>query len=653
MPESIYKWWKVFSEDHSRAFDKYGWSYYTRSWNDEWFPGYTSQWGIFSGMVSILYEQAAVDGSIVKLKTGDIRPYSESVHHHVVSSFTNMMTAVKNRVEILRSYHNNRKEAVENKRNSIGSTFIVDPSQNPHRVNKLIDMLTMQGIEVKTAETDFTGNGLANEYGAVKSKKFPKGTYLVDFAQPSRYLIQTILDYDVRMPNSTLMKERRSIEKGWGSRMYEVSAWSLPLAYGLDTYISKNRISVKTALVTGTHVNNGLITNENPAFGFMVDYSDDAATYLLADALTDELKVRIATYPVSVDGRSFSRGSILFVKKENPDDLADKLKGYSEKHGVSVVGLNTALATDGPDLGGREIRLITEPKIAILAGPGISSSRYGNIWHMLDYEFNLRIASLNTSNFGRFDLNKYNVLVIPDSWDIRSVLGDHAVSKLKKWVNDGGTLIAIGNAAAFCADSSSGLSKTRLRSQTLDKLDDYNYAVSLESAADNVKIDSLYVWEGSKTKDANNNKDKKKKEKPSKDDLKRQDDFARRLAPGGAIMQCSVDTTTWLSFGLGETLPVLMDSRSAFLSKPPVSTIARFADENNLRISGLLWPEAKNRWAKTAYCTREGMGRGQVVLFANDPNMRSFFYGSKRLLINALLLGPGMGVRWPTPYENY
>ena len=76
------------------------------------------------------------------------------------------------------------------------------------------------------------------------------------------------------------------------------------------------------------------------------------------------------------------------------------------------------------------------------------------------------------------------------------------------------------------------------------------------------------------------------------------------------------------------------------------------APENELRISGLLWPEARSRWANTAYATRESVGRGQIVLFATHPNFRAYFYGSRQMLVNAILLGPGFGSRFEGPYEE-
>jgi hypothetical protein len=47
--------------------------------------------------------------------------------------------------------------------------------------------------------------------------------------------------------------------------------------------------------------------------------------------------------------------------------------------------------------------------------------------------------------------------------------------------------------------------------------------------------------------------------------------------------------------------------------------------------------------AWTAYATREGKGRGQIILFEGEPVFRGSFRGSERLFLNAILLGPGFG----------
>ena len=69
--------------------------------------------------------------------------------------------------------------------------------------------------------------------------------------------------------------------------------------------------------------------------------------------------------------------------------------------------------------------------------------------------------------------------------------------------------------------------------------------------------------------------------------------------------------------------------------------------EVRLRMSGLLWPEAAHRLANAAWVTRERVGKGQVVLFASPPTFRGATLGMARVLLNAMIYGPGLGARHP------
>lgn len=86
------------------------------------------------------------------------------------------------------------------------------------------------------------------------------------------------------------------------------------------------------------------------------------------------------------------------------------------------------------------------------------------------------------------------------------------------------------------------------------------------------------------------------------------------------------------------------------IAAPPVSVAARFPAVDRMHLGGLLWPEAAARLAQTGYATREAVGRGQVILFAGHPSYRRWVVESERMLINAILLGPGMGTRWSSPW---
>jgi len=99
----------------------------------------------------------------------------------------------------------------------------------------------------------------------------------------------------------------------------------------------------------------------------------------------------------------------------------------------------------------------------------------------------------------------------------------------------------------------------------------------------------------------------------------------------------------------GEWSGARVETEYALLADPPAPVVGAFAAEDSLRLGGILWPEARERWACTAYLTREPVGRGQVILFASDPCQRGALYATQRAWLNAALLGPGLGTtrRWP------
>jgi hypothetical protein len=87
----------------------------------------------------------------------------------------------------------------------------------------------------------------------------------------------------------------------------------------------------------------------------------------------------------------------------------------------------------------------------------------------------------------------------------------------------------------------------------------------------------------------------------------------------------------------------MFDTDYAYLSPVGVEVAARLAPAERLRLAGLVWNEAKERWGETSYAACESVGKGQVILFATIPDFRGYFLGAERLMVNALLLGPGMG----------
>lgn len=640
--KDIKKWWKVFAADQAKAFDNFGWSYFTRENYEDWYPGYGNGLPYYMSAVGILYEQSRTDGYTLKKSDGTTLTYKESVHHQYVSTIANLNTLANNRKDVLSDYYSMKKEALTKKPDGV-SAYIIDPIKNPSRAKQLIDRLLMLGIEVQMSETDFKAENLRGYWDTKPvTKIIPKGSYIISTSQPLSPLLNVILEFDPRMSTEFLKSERESLEKGKGTRFYDASAWSMLLGYGVDAYTISTLPSVKTGKIEKTVLAAGEVINPDPKYGFVINFTDDNSVKALAEILNKNLKVAVAEKPFKVENNSFPAGSLLLRLNENPANLKDEMESVSKKYSIKIFGVSTALAQDGPDLGGNEFELLDLPKIAILTGQSIDLTDFGSLWFMMDQELKFPYTIINSAYFNRTDLRKYNVLLMP-SGSYKDIFSKSEISKLKNWVSGGGTLIAIENAAVFLSDSSTGVSKVKLKRESLKKLNEYEEALESEKNIGNYKIDSLDFWAG---KDIEKEKTEKSKA-PDYSEIVKEDLKGRLFKPEGAILRLDLDNENWMTFGLTDKIPAIIYSSYAFLAKDPVEVSARFAEPNDIRLSGLLWPEARKRWSNTAYATRESSGNGQIILFSASPSWRSYFYETERLLINSMLLGPGMGTRQP------
>lgn len=637
MPQTIFKWWDKIAKDQAAAFDEYGWSYYTGDWNEEVYPGYGSSWGIYIGLVGILYEQAGADGSIVKKEDGTITTYRETVHHQFISSMANLQTIANQKEELLQDYYNNRKKAVSTK--NAGKAFVFSSKSNRTRLNELGETIKRQTIEVYTNKNDLRLPKAINSSGeTVTRQNIPAGSLIIPLNQPLNILIKNILSFDIRLDTKSMEKERKKLLKNQGSTLYDVTAWSLSHAYGTDSYYTE--VMPKIAMDIFQPVQNqGNLIGKNPKYGWAIKSDDDQFYHLVGRLLENKVKAWCAKESFNIEGEYFPRGSIVIRNNSNKSMKLGLLKKLAAKYGIDIFAINTALATDGPDLGSSNFTMLIEPKIAIVSGPPTSTYSFGATWHLIDYNLKSRASLINIMNFGWQDLTKYNVMLLPNGRSMKRMLGDSGIKKLKSWVDNGGTLISYSNSAAFLADSSVNISSVKLRRQVLDKLDSYDNDLSKLKEAENFSIDSVALWEGGNIYAL----DEVKKTNKNNDKIKELDQLGRKFRPQGAILKVNMDQEHWLTVGCGESIPVLYNTGNVLMAKKPVNVAGRLADEKNIRLGGLLWPEAKTRIAETAWVTQEYHGKGQIILFATEPHFRGYFKASERVLLNAIYLGPGMG----------
>ncbi len=666
LSEKNLEWRRRFSADHAAAFDRHGWSYYTKEWYEEWYPGYSNAWASLLGAVGLLYEQAGVNSAAVKQPAGHELTYPEAVEHQYVSTMANLATLLANRKQIVADFLADRQWAVSDT-GPFAETYLLPPPADRARFDRFTDLLTRQGIETSLAAEAFEAGEVVDVWGQhTDRKQFPAGTLIVRSAQPHRRLLHAALAFDPHLSPKSLLEERKELENRRDTQVYDVTAWNLSMAYGLEACWATSVPDVPTTASEPRQRPPALPTDTAPKYGYLIDGADADVYAALVRLLERECKPRVAAKPFTIHGRAYRPGAVLLRRHENPDALTDILAQVTTELTVDVRPADTALCDDGPDLGGNRFHLLQPPRVAIASQWPLESTSFGSTWYLLDQRLGLRASPINVQRLSRMDLRKYNVLILPHAWEpdrLSAVLDAGALSNIKAWVEAGGTLIAMGGSAAFLADKDRGLSAVRRRQDVLNELPAYEEARQQERNARKIDVDPAIVWghqtppttqpapEQEQVASEQDRAATVRERKPDDiDALKRQDEWLRIFSPLGAMALADLDPEHWLCFGLGERLPVLLDGPAAYLSRHPVSTPARLADQADLRLSGLIWPEARQRWAGTAYATVERLGAGQVILFATDPFFRAYYEGSGRLLLNAVVLGPGLGTKPPMPW---
>ena len=655
----LIKWGNVFAKDQGNEFDRRSWRFYTGEWHEDLYPGY-SFYVSFRGTLGILYEQSRMAEDGVRRPEGTIQSYKESVHHQFVSTMINLDTLKNNSKAMYKDYWDGRKYNVSNNSKYSNRSYVVLATDNKGRLNALSEKLIAQDIEIyKNEKSINVTNALKQNGTTVSEYTIPPGSMIIPNNQPEAPLISAILEFDAEIDDEVLIEEKQKRIKNGSSIMYDTTAFNFTMMFGLPAITVPQEL--KAGLKEWTPSPEILEVNENAVI-WAVDGKDDRSVAFAARLLEQNIQVRVIDKNSTLSGHVLSRGSVAVIAMDNPtsNNLHEIIKTVATDLNISVVSIESGFGPkELPDWGGRHFRLLKKPQIAILSHSGFSSYDVGVSWWSLDHHLGIRHSQLNSSLTGYGDLRRYNTIVLPSG---NPDLGDYAKKILMDWVKQGGTLIA-NNRSTRSIISNDGMGSVKSLSATFDKSKSYNIDLMREiysieenidiSNANENKVDTeiKYPWESS---DVNY----------SKEQLEMRDKWQSTLMPSGAIVSARADTEHWLTFGAEDVVPVLYGNYPILMTGGNSQAALRIGElipnkdsdtktinwsqvpsgyDLNVRMSGLVWPEASQRIANSAYLTREKVGKGQIILFSGEPNFRGSARGTNRLWLNAVIYGSGLG----------
>ena len=655
----LIKWGNVFAKDQGNEFDRRNWRFYTGEWHEDLYPGY-SFYVAFRGTLGILYEQSRMAEDGVRRPEGTIQSYKESVHHQFVSTMINLDTLKNNSKSMYEDYWDGRKYNVSSNSKYSNRSYVVLATDNHGRINALAEKLKAQDIEIYKNNKPIDVSNVLKQNGVIVNEyTIPIGSMIIPNNQPEAPLVSAILEFDAEIDDEVLIEEKQKRIKNGSSIMYDTTAFNFTMMFGLPAITVPQ--DLKDNLTNWAPSSESLEINQDAVI-WAVDGKDDRSVAFAARLLEQNVQVRIIDKNSTLSGHDLSRGSVAVIAMDNPsyNNLHETIKTVATDLDISVVSIESGFGPkELPDWGGRHFRLLKKPQIAILSHSGFSSYDVGVSWWSLDHHLGIRHSQLNSSLTGYGDLRRYNTIILPSG---NPDLSDYAKNMLMDWVKQGGTLIA-NNRSTRSIISSDGMGSVKSLNTTFDKSKSYNIDLmreiySLEDKIDisdvnDNKVDTeiTYPWE---TSDVTY----------TKEQLEMRDKWQSTLMPSGAIVSARADSENWLTFGAEDVVPVLYGNYPILMTGGNSTAALRIGElipnkdsetktinwsqipsgyDLNVRMSGLVWPEASQRIANSAYLTREKIGKGQIILFSGEPNFRGSARGTNRLWLNAVIYGTGLG----------
>ncbi len=553
-------------KNHAKYFDNEGWLFFTRERFDLFYPSYGDTYPTYMGAIGMTYEQAGHGraGLGILNDEGIVLTLVDRLTHHTVAGLSTVEMASKNAKRL-----NNEFSAFFDNSNLKYKSYVLDG--NPDKIQSLKNLLDKHEITYEEPK-NIKVNGYNYQTGKQGNLPLNKNGIVVHTDQSKGKMVKVLFE-----PNAKLSD----------SLTYDITAWSLPYAYGLNAIASTTKVP---------STSNGVLEN-NPnqslpdAYGYVCDWNAMKNAQFLASLLKENFKVRFTERPFKSNGKQFDRGALIITKGDNAhiENTVSKLNKIVEAHGQKLSIITSGFSDKTPDIGSPDIKLVNKQKIAMLSGDGTSSLSYGALWHFFEQQLKYPVTSIHTDDFSNTNLSKYNVLIMPSGY-YNSILDKNGIKKLTDWVKTGGKVIAIDRALRSLVGKEGIGLKYKENETEVENTNLIPYAERERQYANNTIT--------------------------------------------GAIFKTDVDNTHPMAFGYGTDYFSLKLGSTAYQLLNNGFNVAHL--KNNKVYSGFAGKNALENLNNTLVFGEERMGSGSLIYMVDNPLFRSFWENGKLFLVNAI-----------------
>lgn len=585
-------WIQSFGRGNAAAFDRHGWIYFVREVYDLFYPGYGDTYPGLRGAVGMTYEVSGGGAAGLEVRTpAGLWRLADRVVRHTTTSLATLETAYQNRRALLAD----EVAAAEATQTAPERTYVWTAGQP--EAAALAELLARHGIVVQRLAKPAQLKLRPLAGGDDAKREVSAGAYAVSTAQPLGDLVRTLLEQDSPMPEAYLREQRQRVEDNRTAQFYDITAWSLPLAYNLEAWTTDDAVADLQPLSPPASGVSG--TGEN---GYVVTPQGLAGYRLAAALLRHGVALRVATQPVRAGGRELPAGTLFVPRAANPGDLDAWLDTQAAAAGAAVERLGTLYSERGALLGSRSVLAVRPPRVALVRGDGVDPTSLGDLWHLLDRDVELEHSVVELGDLDHARLSKYDVLVLPNG-QYEERLGEKPSQVIDQWVKAGGVLVVIGDAATWAMKRG---------------------------------LTTLHAWEPPKHEEEATAAETAGRAPPTGLVADRTLDIP------GAALQTEMRRHILLTAGVAAPPPVLFTGSLILMPSGDPQIDLLTAAQRSPVVAGFAWPEARTRLEGALLLARQERGAGVVVTFAQDPAFRLFWRGTMPLFLNAVMFEPSL-----------
>ncbi|MGM0545938.1 MAG: M14 family zinc carboxypeptidase [Bacteroidota bacterium] len=575
----------LLAEYQTEALDNLGSLYWTKEVFDNISPIYGSTYPDIQGGVGVTFEVGSSRGLVQESDAGEVT-FRSTILKHLHTGIATVRAAVNEKEKLFDYQKDFFQSALEEARDQPTKAYVFGDEDDPSLTQKFLDLMLKHRLDVYEVDSDIEQEG----------KEFKAGnSYMVPTDQVHYRVIHDIFEANTSFPDSVF---------------YDITGWSLVDGYGIpyEELESNNFRNFQGEQVTELPERDGTVKGGSTEYAYILKWSDYNASPALNDLLNSDLTVRVAHKPFTMNitpnnQEEFGYGTIVVSVREQdmpPTKLYKKLQSIADANNVTFYSVDTGMTPSGIDLGSNNIRPIDKPEVAMVVGEGTSSYEVGEAWFLLNKHVGMEVTKLRSQQFSQTNLQRYNTIILVDG--NYSDWRKSTVKKLKRWVQSGGVLITNEDASEWAIEKE----------------------LVTEDLVKSFPEDTTEAKE--------------------RFDYEEQADRWRAGTIPGTILEADIDPSHPVAFGVSDRQQLFIKNSSLFLeqSENPYSTVAQYVEEPF--VGGHINDENLEKVSGTSAIVARSEGNGNVILFADDPNFRSYWHTTSRLFINAIFFGQNLSL---------